>query len=265
VKGLKPVFIADTCIGGLSVVKSLWDSGRASDAIYLADYAINPLGVKNDSAIEDVIYKWFKLAEEHSESLVIACNTLSIRYHQMVRSKMSFSKLKHIVSMVDCFKAMVRIEADRLAGKKVLVIGTKFTASQSVYPDILDDGLPGIQVKTIGATELERKIARLQFQDGGGDSLLTNDLEQAIGETDFAVLACTCFPMVADELETLFPDVVFLDPGAYCSDLLKENTNAQQPKLHITVTGDIVSTTRAAKFARTYLNNGTVVSQQNNQ
>ncbi len=55
-KGLKPVFIADTCIGGLSVVKSLWDSGSASDAIYLADYAINPLGVKNDSAIEDVIY-----------------------------------------------------------------------------------------------------------------------------------------------------------------------------------------------------------------
>lgn len=39
----RPVFIADSCIGDLSVVKSLWDAGNASDAVFLADYAINPL------------------------------------------------------------------------------------------------------------------------------------------------------------------------------------------------------------------------------
>jgi glutamate racemase len=238
----------------------MWSSGHASNALFMADYEVNPLGVKSENAIEDVVYKWCKLAEEHSDTLIIACNTLSVRYHQMVRSKVSFPKLKHIVSMVDCFKAMVRIEADRLAGKKVLVIGTEFTASQSVYSDILEEALPGIRIKTIGATELERKIARIQLQDSGGDSLLTKDLEQAIGKTDFVVLACTCFPMVKDELEILFPDVVFLDPGAYCSDLLKESANTQHPRLHIIVTGDIVSTTDAAKFARTYLDNDSVVS-----
>ena len=48
---LRPVFIADSCIGGLSVIKSLWNSGSAGDAVFLADYAINPLGVKSDFAI----------------------------------------------------------------------------------------------------------------------------------------------------------------------------------------------------------------------
>ena len=45
----RPVFIADSCIGGLSVVKSLWNAGDASDAVFLADYAINPLGVKSET------------------------------------------------------------------------------------------------------------------------------------------------------------------------------------------------------------------------
>ena len=68
----KPVFIADTCIGGLSVVKSMWGSGYAGDAIFMADYEINPLGVKSDSAIADVVNKWLRLAAENSETLVIA-------------------------------------------------------------------------------------------------------------------------------------------------------------------------------------------------
>jgi len=43
-EGLKPVFIADSCIGGLSVLKSIWNSVSAGDAVFLADYEINPCG-----------------------------------------------------------------------------------------------------------------------------------------------------------------------------------------------------------------------------
>jgi len=255
-----PVFIADSCIGGLSVVKSLWNAGDASDAVFLADYAINPLGVKSDSDIADVTDRWLKQAKEHSDTLVMACNTLSVRYHQLLRSKVPISELKHIVSMVDCFNAMVKIEADRLANRKVLVIGTEFTASQRLYPDILNATVPGIRTDTVAATELERKIARFQTWDGAQDTALTNDLRRAIGNTDIAVLACTCFPMIAAELESLFPTVIFLDPGAYCSGLLNENAIAQHRNLHIKVTGKVVSTAQATDFARSYLGRGTVDS-----
>jgi glutamate racemase len=89
---LKPVFIADSCIGGLSVLKSMCNSGSASYAVYLAYYEINPLGLESDSAIEDVIERWLGLAQEHSDTLVVACNTLSIRYHQLLRSKTPISR-----------------------------------------------------------------------------------------------------------------------------------------------------------------------------
>ena len=255
-----PVFIADSCIGGLSVVKSLWNSGSAGNAVFLADYAINPLGLKSDSDIADVVDRWLTLAEEHAETLIIACNTLSIRYHQLLRSEVPLSGLKRIVSMVDCFEAMVKIEADRLAGRKVLVVGTEFTASQALYPDILNAALPGVRIDTVAATELERKVARFEPWDSEGNSVLTNDLRQAIENTDIAVLACTCFPMVTTELESLFPAVIFLDPGAYCSGFLKEGDSAQDRKLHITVTGEVVATTRVIEFAESYLNKGCIVS-----
>jgi glutamate racemase len=255
---LKPVFVADTCIGGLSVVKSMWNSGSAGDAVFLADYAINPLGVKSDAAISDVVDRWLRSAAEHSDTLIIACNTLSIRYHQLLRSKVPLSGLKHVVSMVDCFEAMVEIEADRLADRKVLIIGTEFTASQRLYPDILNAACPGIHTDTIAATDLERAIARFQSLDIAGGSVLRSDLRQAIESTDIAVLACTCFPMVRAELESLFPGVTFLDPGAYCSGLLNESSIAQHRQLRIKVTGDVVSTRRVTEFAKSYLGNGSI-------
>lgn len=256
----KPVFIADSCIGGLSVVKSLWNYRTAGNAIFLADYAINPLGLKGDAAIADVVDSWLRRAAQHSDTLVIACNTLSVRYNQLLRSDILLPGLNQIVSMVDCFEAMVKIEADRLENSKVLVIGTAFTASQELYADILNAALPGVRVDTIAATELEWKIARFESWDGGQDSSLTPDLRKAIENTEIAVLACTCFPMVKAEMEALFSGVIFLDPGTYCSGLLRESVKTQDRKLFVKVTGEVVSTARVTEFAKSYLGDGLIVS-----
>jgi len=249
----KPVFIADTCIGGLSVVKSMWDSGHASNAVFMADYEVNPLGVKDESAIADAVNKWFGIAKEHSDTLLIACNTLSVRYQQLPSSMVTSSGLKKIVSMADCFEAMIKIEANQLANKKILIIGTAFTASQSVYPGMLETAVPGVRVSTVAATELERRIARFLPWDGKDDSVFTCELRQAIENSDIAALACTCFPMARAELELQFPDVIFMDPGAYCPGLLDEDATSQQRKLSVMVKGDIVSRARVSEFARSYL------------
>jgi glutamate racemase len=254
----KPVFIADTCVCGLSVVKSMWDSGCANEAVFMADYAVNPLGVKSDSAIAEVAGNWLAAAAELSDTLVIACNTLSIRYHQLLQSGNARPGLKQVVSMVDCFAAMVKVEADRLAGRKIMVIGTEFTAKQPLYADILAAALPGVAVSTIGATALERHIARSRLSGDRQEYLLTDGLGKALGDTDAAVLACTCFPMVRTELEALFPRVLFLDPGAYCADLLGQGGTSQDRKLSIRVTGDVISRARAVEFAKTYLGSGVI-------
>ena len=251
--GARPVFVGDTCIGGLSVVKAMWRQGAAGQAVFMADYVVNPLGVKNDTEIATVVERWLDFARQHSETLVIACNTLSIRYHQLFGSQTAPRGMKQVVTMLGCLKTMAEAEAKHLAGRKVLVIGTAFTASQALYPETLQTVLPGTPVTTVAATELERSIARFQPGESSDTSVLTTELRQAIDNTDVAILACTCFPMVKDMLQEQFPGIVFLDPGTYCSGLLQETVNTQDRQLKVKVEGDVVSRERVVGFARSYL------------
>lgn len=241
------------------MLKSLWTSGTAGSAVFLADYAINPLGVKDDLAIAEVADRWVARAAAVSDTLVIACNTLSIRYHQLRRTDVPTPGLVRVVSMVDCFEAMVKEEGDRLSNANVLIFGTEFTASQALYSDILDGASLGSRVKTVAATRLERTIARFERWDVGED-LFTDALKASLDKTDIAILACTCFPMVKDELEALYPDVVFLDPGAYCSDILKKSVETQSNKLSVEVTGTEVSAARVIEYARSYLGDSSIGS-----
>jgi len=243
------VFIADSCIGGLSVVKSLWRAGVAGEAIFLADYAINPLGVKDEAAIAGVVDRWLGLAEEHSDTLIIACNTLSIRHRYLSQSGELHSGLRQVVSMVDCFQEMVEIEAERLTNKRVLVIGTEYTASQPLHLEILRAAVPGVRATAVAATDLERKVARFQ----PGPVTLSDELHQAIRSADVVVLACTCFPLVQDELEALYPEPIFLDPGAYCSSILDSTSQTGEKKLRMDVTGNSVAMEQVMNFASTCL------------
>ena len=251
--GSAPIFIADTCICGLSVLKSLWGAGMASDAVFLADYAVNPLGTKSNDEITNAVRRWTKFAKRHADTLVIACNTLSIRHYELPQNGAPDTGLRQVVSMVDCFEAMVRAEADRLEGSKVLVIGTEFTAGQDVYPQLLKASAPGARVSTFGATQLERRIARMLPLEDSTGSVYDGELQAAIEGVDFAILACTCFPMVSSRLQTLFPHVTFLDHGRYCAGLLRSTVKTGRKRLRLEVTGEVVERARVEKFARVYL------------
>lgn len=236
----------------------MWQGQVAEHAIFLADYAINPLGVKSDVAIAEVVASWLKRAACASDTLVIACNTLSIRYQQLREAGPLGNPGLNVVSMVDCFEAMVRSEVDRLENRKILIVATEFTSRQPLYAQIVERVVPGACVDTMAATELERKIARFEGWNGAGDPALTGELRSAIGASDVTILACTCFPMVRADLEFLFPDVVFLDPGAYCSELITDHRGTRQKQLSLEVTGDEVPAAKVISFARSYLNMNTI-------
>lgn len=253
-----PIFIADSCIGGLSVIKSLWAADHASDVIFLADYAINPLGVKPAADIADVAERWLQMAEERSDTLVMACNTLSVRHRCLPVTRAATSSPKNVVSMVDCFAALVKAEQERLTGRKVLIIGTRYTAGQKLYPDMLRAAVPNVLIRTAAATELERAVARFESWNDEDESVLNHDLRRSLRETDFAVLACTCFPLVMNQLESLFPEVIFLDPSAYCTGLLRDHAATQNKRLRIKTTGDVVSAAQAVDFAESLLGTGDI-------
>ena len=243
----------------MSVLKSLWDAGVARQAVLMADYAVNPLGVKSDAAIATVVERWIEAALIEAELLIFACNTLSIRYHQLADSR-NVPGLSEVISMVDCFTAMIECEHARLVNQRVLIIGTAFTASQPIYSDILTDTVPGVVVSSVAATELERAIARFQPWETESYEVITSDLLRALESTDVAVLACTCFRMAMTQLKLLFPQVQFLDPGEYCARLIQDRAEEEQNEVRVRVTGDVVETQRVTDFASSWLSAGRVMS-----
>lgn len=255
----RPLFVVDTCIGGLSVVRTLRNTGLNDDVHFLADYAVNPLGTKNDAAIADVARQWLTRAQRHSDNLVIACNTLSIRYQALRDSGALRTDPGHVVSMVDCFAEMLRREAGRLAGKRIVILGTAFTAGQPLYAQLLRSAIKDADIESVAATELERRIAR--FEPCGRDfSAALDETQRAlIRNADVVLLACTCFPLVRAELERAFPGVDFVDPGAYCADLLALDDTTSGRALELEVTGD-VALERVREFAASYLGDCCVLS-----
>ncbi|TWU03395.1 aspartate/glutamate racemase family protein [Neorhodopirellula pilleata] len=243
----------------MSVLKSLWAAGVARNAVFMADYAVNPLGVKSDTAIATVVEQWVEAAQKEADVLIFACNTLSIRYQQLTDSR-NVPGLSQIISMVNCFTAMVECERERLVNQRVLIIGTTFTASQPIYCDILTDNVPGVVVSSVAATALERVIARFEPWETESNEVITSDLRRALESTDVAVLACTCFPMAMAQLKLLFPRVRFLDPGEYCARLLEDRAEEEKNELRVRVTGHVVETQRVTDFASWWLGAGRVTS-----
>jgi glutamate racemase len=74
------------------------------------------------------------------------------------------------------------------------------------------------------------------------------------------MLACTCFPLVRPNLERLFPGVEFIDPGAYCVDLLAADGATGNGALAVEVTGEVVAPERVREFAASYLGDCCVLS-----
>ncbi len=234
----KRLLVADSCIGGLSVVPSIADTNREDvELVFLADYAVNPLGTKSPGEISSVIDRWMRVAATTGGELIIACNTLSIRYQQV---RGDTEPATSVSSMLDYTEALIRAKRDDIDGRNVVVLGTAFTAAQPVYADMLHRIARPESVTGFAATGLERRVARLE----DGPLFVDPGIEGALESADVVLLSCTCFPLIQAELEAAFPGTRFLAPGS-------EATQTQSTKtLQLIVTGDVVQHSDVLQFAR---------------
>ena len=108
------VVFCDTCIGGSSVAAKLARPGAGLRGFYLADYAVNPLGTRTDGEVRTALNRWTDIAAERSSTLVVACNTASVRLEDSpdVRRRAEALGLR-LHSMVDLLDAVTPAGAER--------------------------------------------------------------------------------------------------------------------------------------------------------
>jgi glutamate racemase len=206
-----PILFFDSGLGGLTVLGPTRALLPTAPIVYAADYAGLPYGQKSEAELAARVPALLgRLVERYQPRLaVIACNTASTIALTHVRAALDLP----IVGTVPAIKPAAELTKTGVIG----VLGTEATVRQPYVDDlsarfaagktVLRHGSPGLVTgaetklrgEPVDPAVIARAIAGLRDQPGG-DRL------------DVVVLACTHFPLLADELQAeVGPEVRLID------------------------------------------------------
>jgi len=245
------IVFADTCIGGSTVAARLALSRGGLRGLFLADYAVNPLGVKPPSGVRAALDRWVDVARDRASTLIVACNTASVLLRatpEVVERASGYGIRVH--SMVEFLEAILQAEGEGVRGQKVCLMGTEFTVSQPLYRRLLQEA-GAATFQPLPATQTERTIAHLEHGTLAGRATVIREIGPEVRAADTVLLACTCFPLVSDLVRELNPGVNLLDP-ARGVDGLELRAGGEGPNLlTVALTGDALSPEMVAEQAGT--------------
>lgn len=207
----RPLLIFDSGVGGLSVLEALRSTLPDAPIVYAADNAGYPYGTKSPAVIEARVPALLgRLAERYDPQLiVIACNTASTIALDAVRGALDLP----VVGTVPAIKPAAALSQSRVIG----VLGTPATVVQPYVDRLAEEFAADCTVLRHGSAELvELAEGRLRGEPGRPEAyaaIMKALFEQPKGDAmDVVVLACTHFPLVADELRAASPPTLqFVD------------------------------------------------------
>jgi len=207
-----PILFFDSGVGGLSVLAPARALLPTAPIIYAADSAAFPYGTRSEAEIAARVPALLgRLVERFRPRLaVIACNTASTIALDHVRAALDLP----VVGTVPAIKPAAEISRSRVIG----VLGTEATVRQPYVDDLAARFAADCTVLRHGSAELvalaEAKLA--------GEAINAADILRAVqplfdqpegDRIDVMVLACTHFPLLADELRAAFPGIAQVDGG----------------------------------------------------
>ena len=206
-----PVGILDSGIGGFSVVKQVQKLLPEEDILYFGDGAHIPYGNHSEKDIAAMARYMFHFLEERGvKALLVACNTISCILDRCTgqTSCPAFSAVQAGA------EAAARLEADRVG-----VISTVFTHESRIYPKTIQAISPRkVVVLSCGCPDLARLVEHnlgcpqgmVQVEEN-----LRQELDHMVLEdqVDCCVLGCTHYPLVADSIRKLYPNLSLIDPA----------------------------------------------------
>nr|WP_202597963.1 MULTISPECIES: glutamate racemase [unclassified Vibrio] len=204
----KKVLVFDSGVGGLSVFQEIHRLLPCVHYLYLLDNEAYPYGELDQAVLITRVNKLVAaLVEEYQVDLVvIACNTASTIVLPSLREKLSIP----VVGVVPAIKP-----ASLLASKGVGLIATPATVTRQYTHELIRDFAQGKPVELLGSTRLvdmaEEKLR--------GKALNLNELATILSplkdKIDVAVLGCTHFPLMKNEIQSVLgEDVMLIDSGS---------------------------------------------------
>lgn len=209
-----PLLFFDSGVGGLSVLGPTRALLPNAPIVYAADSAGFPYGKRSDADLAERVPELLgRLIERfHPRLAVIACNTASTIALDHARAALDIP----IVGTVPAIKPAAEMSKTRVIG----VLGTQATVRQPYVDDLSARFAADCTVIRHGSPELvelaETKLAGSEISIEAVRAAIAPMIAQPRGsEMDVMVLACTHFPLLADEIAAAYPGIAQVDgsPG----------------------------------------------------
>jgi glutamate racemase len=207
-----PLLFFDSGVGGLSVLAPTRELLPNAPIVYAADSAGFPYGKRSEAEIASRVPALLgRLVERfHPRLAVIACNTASTVALEHIRSALDVP----VVGTVPAIRPAAEVSKTRVIG----VLGTEATVRQPYVDDLAARFASDCTLIRHGSPELvDLAEAKLAGDEIGVDAVRASArpmFDAPSGERiDTVVLACTHFPLLADELRAAFPGVAYADGG----------------------------------------------------
>lgn len=201
------ILIFDSGVGGLSVYQEIVAKLPQLDYTYIFDNEAYPYGELAHDTLVTRVESLVKLMvkEQSIDLVVIACNTASTIVLPTLRSHLSIP----VVGVVPAIKP-----ASNMANKAVGLIATPATITREYTHDLIRSFAQSKPVEMLGSTRLV-DIAEEKLRGNPVDLLeLERILKPMQGSVDVAVLGCTHFPLIKDEIQyVLGESVLLVDSG----------------------------------------------------
>lgn len=207
-----PLLFFDSGVGGLSVLGPTRKLLPNAPIVYAADSAGFPYGKRTEAELATRVPALLgRLVERFRPRLaVIACNTASTIALDHARAALDVP----VVGTVPAIKPAAEISKSRVIG----VLGTEATVRQPYIDDLAARFAADCTVIRHGSPALvELAEAKLAGEPISIDAVLdaiAPMVAQPHGEKmDVMVLACTHFPLLAEEIAEAFPNIAQVDGG----------------------------------------------------
>lgn len=235
--------VFDSGVGGLSVLKSLLDSGLFNEIIYYGDTARVPYGNKDKETIIRFSLECVDFFVPHKiDMLIVGCNTVSAYALESMQKIAPFPIIGVVESGVLSVSNKIK---DKNA--KILIIATKATIQSGIYEKSLQklgyknwvSLQTGLFVPLVEEGIFEGEFLEASFRYYFGDRFKGKLVPEAI------ILACTHFPLIQSEISRYFDNKpILIHSGEAIVEFLKDSnltTNKAQKaptKVHFYASGD---------------------------
>ena len=207
-----PLLFFDSGVGGLSVLGPTRQLLPNAPIVYAADSAGFPYGKRTEEELAIRVPDLLgRLVERFRPRLaVIACNTASTIALDHARAALDIP----VVGTVPAIKPAAELSKSRVIG----VLGTEATVRQPYVDDLTRSFASDCTVIRHGSPKLvelaEAKLAGGTVSIEAVHDAIAPMVLQPDGEKmDVMVLACTHFPLLAQEIGAAFPAIVQVDGG----------------------------------------------------